>query len=123
MNRWEGIGGLTRDAEFRFTEGGVAVWSATIAVNGARWDGASRKQVVTTQYIRCVAFGWAAEEFAQWALLQGEEIHVVGQLEQADVAKRDGTSERKTSVRVITLQPTRRHPTRAANSSPAEPPF
>ena len=84
------------------------MWSATVAVNGARYDAQAKQQVVTTTYVRLVAFGWLAEQLSEMDLKQGEEVLVVGELDNTEREKADGTTERKTSVSVLTLVPTRR---------------
>ena len=106
MNLWKGKGGLTRDAELR--EGRAPFWIATIAVNGARYDGEQQQQVVTTTFVSLVAFGWLAHQLAQMELRQGEEILVEGELGQREVERKDGTTEKKTRVIVHSVTPVRR---------------
>lgn len=117
MNRWEGKGGLTRDPEVAFLEGsGICMWKASIAVNGARYDSQTRQQGVTTVYVSLVAFGWLAEQIAEYNLTRGDEVYVIGELEQREIDK-DGKKERKTGVLVNVLNPTRvRHGARAQTS-------
>jgi single-stranded DNA-binding protein len=51
MNRVELVGGLTRPPDLRFTQGGMGICEASLAVNGARYDSEARSQVVTTVYV------------------------------------------------------------------------
>lgn len=115
MNRWEGKGGLTRDPEVRFLQSGVCLWNASVAVNGARWDGEVRAQVVTTVYVAVGAIGWQAERLAEMDLHRGDEVYVVGELAQREIEQADGKKERKTHVEIVMLWPTR---VRAQRSAP-----
>lgn len=108
MNRVEIAGGLTRDAELRFTPSGAAVLNMTVAVNGTRYDGDSRQQVVTTSYISVEAWGSLAEEAAEQDIVKGCEVYVLGELTQSTTEKRDGSKESKTRVRAMMIHVTRR---------------
>ena len=115
MNRVEIAGGLTRDAELRFTPGGAAVLNMTVAVNGTRYDGDARQQVVTTSYISVEAWGSLAEESAELDITKGTEVHVIGELTQRTTEKSDGSKESKTRVKALVINVVRRR----AGSSPA----
>lgn len=114
-NEWTGRGGLTRDAECSNLEvSGIPYWSASIAVNGTRYDSTKRAQVVKTTYISLVAFGWMAEHLDAHGLLKGDEVRVVGELDNREVPRPDGTKERKTRVEVAVLDIVRRSRTALA---------
>lgn len=137
MNRVELLGGLTRDPECSVNQRGTATWLATLAVNGTRYDGEARQQVVKTTFVSLSAFGWLAEELINAGYGKGDELHVVGELDQFEIAKDDGTKDRKTRVRPLVVTPTRRsspmparHPAQSHTPSPdpwgpprEEPPF
>lgn len=110
INKVEIGGGLIRDVEVKFLQSGIAVAEFTIATNGARYDSKERQQIVTTQFTTIEAWGWLAEEVAEMALLKGEEVYVIGELDQRERTKDDGTKERKTKVRASIVKATRRKP-------------
>lgn len=108
MNRVELIGGLTRDAELRSVGQGTPLLEFTLALNGTRYSAEKREQVVTTTFVRCQAWGWLGEQLADLVLLKGETVHVLGELDQYEVEKDDGSKDSRTRIRVHTLTPTRR---------------
>lgn len=107
---------MTRDPELRYLDSGMPVIDASLALNGTRYDGQSRQQIVTTTYVSVVAYGWLAEQFAESGAHQGDEVYVLGELDQREVEKRDGTKERKTRVTASLLMLTR-HRTSAPAST------
>lgn len=115
MNRVELQGGLTRDVELRRLDTGLPVVEMSVAVNEARWSKAEGKQTVTTTYVSCQAFGWMADQIGELVLCKGDEVYIVGKLNQRSISRQDGTKEQKTRVDIITLTPTRRR-------APAPPP-
>lgn len=100
MNKVEIQGGLTRDPELRFLPSGMPVCEFSMALNGTRYDKDARAQVVTTTFVTCQAWGDAAEEFAG-EFGQGDEVYVMGRLDQRTIEKRDGTKESKTRIEVL----------------------
>jgi single stranded DNA-binding protein len=103
VNRVEIRGGLTRDAEFRYVgHANTPLAEFVVAVNGARYDPERREQVVTTIFVSVQAWSTLAETVMErWALSQGDEVYVVGELDQREVEKRDGTKDRKTRVTAV----------------------
>lgn len=124
MNRVELVGGLTRDPDCTITQSGTASWFATIAVNGTRYDPQERQQVVKTTFVALSAFGWIAEQLIEENYGKGDELHVLGELDQYEVEK-DGQKDRKTRVRPIIVTATRRRqatqPSAAAPSRQRDP--
>lgn len=128
MNRVELVGGLVRDPDVGVLPGsGTFTWSATIAVNGTRYSREEGGHVVKTTYVSLSAIGWAAEQFADLGLTRGDEVYVLGELDQYERETADGKKERKTRVTPLVLHATRlRQSMRSAAPSPAfgpEPPF
>ncbi len=107
LNKVELIGGLTRDIHMTYTKKGTAIVELSLAVNGARYDFEARGQVVTTVYVQVQCFGATAERVAETEIRQGDEVYVLGELDQREVEKRDGTTERKTRVTASVVIPTR----------------
>lgn len=117
MNRVELSGGLTRDPDYKVSQHGTPWLRLSVAVNDAEYDPATRQQVVTTTYVTVLLFGHQAETLVE-TLRQGDEVHVVGRLDQTEQEGRDGKLERKTRVRAHFVLPTRVRS--AAHVEPAE---
>lgn len=73
INRWFGIGNLTRDPEQRTTKSGTAVTKFTIAI-------ARRKKEDGTDYIPCVTYGKLAENVAKYTS-KGKQVAVSGSIQ------------------------------------------
>lgn len=108
MNKVELRGGLVRDPELRFLPSGTPVSTFTLAVNGCRWSSDEGKQIVTTQFISCQAWGTVGEQLADDDLRKGDELYVWGELDQSTFEKKDGTKENKTRVTVLVYSATRK---------------
>jgi len=63
--------------------------------------------VVKTTYVALSAFGWMAESLYEQSYVKGEELHIVGELDQYEVEK-DGQKDRKTRVTPLVVTPIRR---------------
>ena len=107
MNRVELIGGLTRDPDVTVMQSGVVSWYASIAVNGTRYDKDAGQQIVHTTYVSLSAIGWMAEALVEADYFKGDELWVVGELDQFEI-ERDGKKDRKTRVRPLVVAPVRR---------------
>lgn len=80
-------GRLTKDVDLQYTPSGTAIGKFTVATNRSRkeQDG-SRK----ADFHNCVAFGKAAEAIAQY-FNKGSMIGIVGELQDNNYEKQDGT--------------------------------
>ncbi|MGZ8226420.1 MAG: single-stranded DNA-binding protein [Methylococcaceae bacterium] len=85
-------GTVGRDAEVRYTSGGMAVLSVTVANNIGFGD----KQ--QTLWVRVTLFGKRAEGPLQNYLKKGQQVFVSGELTQNEYKANDGTT--KTSLEV-----------------------
>ena len=74
MNKWFGIGNLTKDIELEKTSGGLAVAKFSIAVPRPF---SKEKE---TDFINCVAWRGQAENLAKYCK-KGDKIHVTGRIE------------------------------------------
>lgn len=102
MNKVEISGGLVRPPELRYTQGGWPFASFTIAVAGTRWDSKTKQRVVTTAFIACEMSGPRAEEIA--SVLdgkKGEEIYVMGELDQHEWVDDKDQKQSRTRVKVL----------------------
>lgn len=80
MNKFIGIGRLTKDAELRFSQTGTAIANSSIAIE----DGFGDKK--KTFFFNLVVIGKFAETFAEWTF-KGQRIAIEGKLQQRDYEK------------------------------------
>jgi single-strand DNA-binding protein len=85
------VGNVTRDAEVRYTQGGMAVSEVGLAVNGGT------KDKPETSFFDLQLWGKTAETAGEW-LKKGKSISVQGRLKQ-DRWEKDG--ERRSKVLVV----------------------
>ena len=79
LNRVMLIGRLTRDAELKYTSGGMAVCKFSIAVNKFRKNGDQR--VEEANFFDIVLWGRSGEALNQY-LVKGKQVAVDGELHQ-----------------------------------------
>lgn len=89
------VGNLTRDAELRHTQGGMAVLSFSVAVNSH--EKKNGEWVDYASFFDCTMFGNRAESISQY-LVRGKQVGVDGRLKQERWEK-DGV--KKYAVKVI----------------------
>jgi single-strand DNA-binding protein len=101
MNKWTGIGRLTRDPEIRYTNSQtgetMCIARYTLAVDRrfAKKNGGDNQQ--TADFISCVAFGKIGE-FAEKYLKQGTKIAVIGRIQTGSYTNKDGQKVYTTDV-------------------------
>lgn len=93
-------GNLTRDPELRYTQGGTAVLSMSVAVNESRKDG-NGEWTDYPNYIDMTLFGKRAESVSDY-LSKGTYVAVTGRLHQNRWEK-DGQKRSKVEVVVDNL--------------------
>ena len=94
------IGRLTRDAELKYTKGGFAIGSFSIAVNRRRKDG--EQWVDEVSYFDVNLFGKSAENLQQY-LIKGKQVGIQGELRQ-DRWEQDGQSRSKVIIVASNVQ-------------------
>lgn len=95
MNKWIGIGRLTRDPDVRYTQGDNSMCIAryTLAVDRRfKRDGQD-----TADFIPCAAFGKVGE-FAEKYLKKGNKIAVTGRIQTGSYTNKDGQKVYTTEV-------------------------
>ncbi|MDH4127359.1 MAG: single-stranded DNA-binding protein [Spirochaetota bacterium] len=92
-------GRLTRDAEIKYTPGGMAVGKLTLAVN--KYD--KRKKKDMPSFFDVVLFGKLAESLASY-LLKGSQITVSGELKMDRWNDKEGNTKSKISIIANTVQ-------------------
>ena len=81
MNKWCGIGRLTKDPEISYTQKGTAVARFSLAID-------RRSAEKATDYIQCVAMGKTAEVMEKY-IAKGDQIGVEGSIQTGNY-KKDG---------------------------------
>ena len=94
------IGRLTREAEMRFTSGGMAIMSFSLAVNkrkkvGEQWQDEA-------QFFECTFFGKGAEAIEAW-MTKGKQVGIQGELRQ-NRWEQDGQSRSKVEIVASSVQ-------------------
>lgn len=101
MNKWTGIGRLTRDPEIRYTNSQsgeqmcIARYTLAVERRFAKKNGGDNQQ--TADFISCVAFGKIGE-FAEKYLKQGTKIAVIGRIQTGSYTNKDGQKVYTTDV-------------------------
>ena len=103
MNKWIGIGNLGRDAELRYTAGGVAVSTLNMACSES-WNDKDGKRQERTEWLRIVVWGKQAESLQEY-LTKGKQIAVEGKVQTRQWDDKDGNKRYTTEIRAdrITL--------------------
>ena len=92
MNNYNFTGRLGRDSETRFTQGGMAICSFTVAVDYGFGDNKG------TNWVRCSLFGKRAEGKLPQYLVKGTQVAISGELRVREYDDKEGN--RRTSVDV-----------------------
>lgn len=95
MNKWTGIGRLTKDVDLATTPNGVSVAKFTIAVNRAFTNADGEREA---DFINCVAWRKTAEILEKYCQ-KGDRIGVVGELQTRNYKTKDG--EKRTATEII----------------------
>lgn len=96
MNKWIGMGRLTRKPDVRWTQGQeqkcVARFTVAVDRRGQKQEGQQ-----SADFISCVAFGRQAE-FAEKYLNQGTKVAIAGRIQTGSYTNRDGQRVYTTDV-------------------------
>ena len=99
MNKWIGIGRLTKDVDFRMTNTGVAVANFTIAINRPFLQNGERQ----TDYINCVTWRKQAENLSTY-VKKGDQVAVEGMIQTRNYEGKDGKRVYVTEVMAESIQ-------------------
>lgn len=94
-------GRLTRDAELRNSNGGLAIVTFTLAWNTSKKSG--DQWVDKGNFIRCTMFGRLAESIHRY-LLKGRQVIVSGELHLDEYTNREGEDKREHKIIVQQLE-------------------
>lgn len=102
MNKVALIGNLTRDAEMRQTQGGMAIANIGIAVNDRVKNRQTDEWEDYANFINCTMFGKRAEGLAPY-LNKGQKVGIDGHLHWSQWETEDGNKRSKLEVIVDNL--------------------
>ena len=91
------VGNLGRDVEIRYTSGGTAVATLSLATTDVWTDKGGQRQE-KTEWHRVVLWGKTAETLQEY-LLKGRQIYVEGRLQTRQWDDRDGNKRYTTETR------------------------
>jgi len=91
------VGNLGRDVELRYTSGGTAVATLSLATTDV-WTDKSGQRQEKTEWHRVVLWGKTAETLQEY-LLKGRQIYVEGRLQTRQWDDRDGNKRYTTEIR------------------------
>ena len=97
LNKIQIIGNLGRDPEIRYTPGGVATTTFSVAVNRSR-KGPDGQRTEETDWFRVVTWNNLAETAGEY-LKKGQRVYVEGRLQTRKYTGNDGVE--RTVVEVI----------------------
>lgn len=91
------VGNLGRDAELRYTAGGAAVASLSLATSES-WLNKNKERQEKTEWHRIVLWGKTAESLSEY-LTKGKSIYVEGRLQTREWEDKDGQKRFTTEIR------------------------
>lgn len=97
MNKWIGMGRLTRDPEVRYSQSGSAVANFSVAID-RRYK---RDGETTADFFNCTAFSKTGE-FVEKYLRKGIKVVIEGELQNNNYEDKNGTKHY--SVQIIVNQ-------------------
>ena len=100
MNKWYGIGNLTKDPELTTTPNGVSVSRFTIAVS-RRYTNADGER--ETDFINCIVWRNQAENLAKYCK-KGDKLAVVGSLQIRTYETNDGSKRTVSEIIVEDIE-------------------
>lgn len=91
------VGNLGRDAELRYTPGGAAVATISLATTEV-WNDKNGQKQERTEWHRVVLWGKTAETLSEY-LTKGKQIYVEGRLQTREWTDKDGQKRYTTEIR------------------------
>jgi single-strand DNA-binding protein len=97
------VGNVGRDPETRYTPGGDALTTISVATTDTWRDKASGEKKENTEWHRIVFFGKLAEIAGQY-LKKGSQVYVEGSLRTRKYTDKDGVEKYATDIRADSMQ-------------------
>lgn len=98
LNKATLIGNLGKDAEMRYTQGGQAVATFSLATTET-WTDKDGQRQEKTEWHRLVLWGKQAESLNQY-LIKGKQVYIEGRLQTRKWTGKDGVERYTTEVNV-----------------------
>jgi len=103
LNKVMIIGHLGQDPDTRYTQGGDAVTTISVATSRQWKDKQTGEPKEKTEWHRCVFWGAKAETVGQY-LKKGSKVYVEGELETRKWDDKDGVTRYTTEIRAFQFQ-------------------
>jgi single-strand DNA-binding protein len=98
LNRWTGLGNLTRDPDIKYTKKGNAMAEVSLALNRSWLDDAGQKKEQVT-FVEVTFYGRTAEVAGEY-LKRGRQVYVEGRLVLEAWEDKD-TGKRRSKLKVM----------------------
>ena len=101
LNKWTGVGRLTRDPELKQTTGGTSYCRFSIASNKNYTTNGEKREEVS--FFNCVAWSGLAETINQYCR-KGKQVAIEGRLQQKSWENQEGKKQSSVEIVVENLQ-------------------
>nr|DAX97455.1 MAG TPA: Single strand binding protein [Caudoviricetes sp.] len=116
MNKWIGMGRLTRDPEVRYSQSGSVVANFSVAID-RRYK---RDGETTADFFNCTAFGKTGE-FVEKYLRKGIKVVIEGELQNNNYEDKNGTKHYSVQIIVNQIEFAESKSSQANSNDTAEP--
>lgn len=120
VNKWIGIGNLTKDPEIRYLQSGEAVTNITVACNEQWKDRVTGEKKESVEFVRVVLYRKLAEIVGQY-LVKGSSVYIEGRIRTRKWQDKDGNDRYTTEIEANEMQMLggrQQRPEQAAQSKP-----
>lgn len=114
------VGNLGRDAELRYTQGGQAVCSFSVAVTETWNDKTTNEKKEKTTWFKCSLWGKRGEALQQY-LTKGKQVFVVGSMAASAYLDKEGKPAASLELNVRDIQLLGRREESGSSSNGHEP--
>ena len=102
INKWLGIGNLTRDVDLKYSHQGDTIANFTIAC-GEKYKDKSGNMQEQTEFVRIVAFKRLAEICGKY-LNKGSKVYIEGKMQTRKYQDKDGVQRYTTEIIAQNMQ-------------------
>ena len=103
VNKWIGIGNLTKDPEIRYLQSGEAVTNITVACNEQWKDRVTGEKKESVEFVRVVLYRRLAEIADQY-LRKGSSVYIEGRIKTRKWQDKDGQDRYTTEIEATEMQ-------------------
>jgi len=96
VNKWIGIGNLTKDPEIKYATSGAAIANFSVACNES-WKNKDGTKEEKVEFISIVAFSKLAEICGQF-LVRGKQVYVEGRIQTREWEDKSGNKRYTTEI-------------------------